>query len=123
MCATSPCSTCPSHLAPAPVETAQDKAIKQESDEVDRLFDELTDLPCCGNAALCGSLTCDPKTQDLARRESSDVVEVLPMSVPSGVRTIETVPCNEAWKVLKSHPNIAFASKSIRQQSFLHRFT
>jgi len=26
------------------------------------------------------------------------------------VRTVETVPCNEAWTVLKAHPNIAFAS-------------
>lgn len=75
------------------------------------LFAALADLPCCGDPTLCGSLSCAPKSSpppgpvELAESEI-----VLPRSVDPGVRTADTVPCNEAWTVLKCHPNIAFAS-------------
>ena len=39
--------------------------------------------------------------------------EVLPRNVKKGVRSTDVVPCSEAWTVLKCHPNIAFASKSV----------
>lgn len=39
-------------------------------------------------------------------------VEMLPKSVPSGIRTMaDKIPCNEAWTTLKNHPNIAFAGE------------
>lgn len=46
-------------------------------------------------------------------------LETLPKSVPTGVRTVDTVPCNEAWTTLKNHPNIAFAGPSSSPPSLL----
>lgn len=101
------------------------------------MFESLTDLPCCGDPELCGSLTCQPASTPSSVKSggpsNADTV-LLPRSVEPGgtseslpsslvtvvsradpvvgqsVRTVETVPCNEAWSVLKAHPNIAFAS-------------
>ena len=81
------------------------------------LFEALTDLPCCGDPTMCGSLTCGPKPEDRLGNETMDDVaeEVLPRSVPRGVRTTaENMPCNEAWQTLKQHPNIAFAGELSR---------
>lgn len=98
VCSNQPCTGCPSHTTKKIPTPPPDIDAETEAS----LFESLTDLPCCGDPEMCGSLTCGPK-------KDGDAVESLPRSVPSGVRTAETVPCNEAWTVLKSHPNIAFA--------------
>ncbi|KAI5479837.1 Hap4 transcription factor, heteromerization domain containing protein [Pseudohyphozyma bogoriensis] len=110
VCSSNPCTNCPSHSAPPSTTTTKDNytpfAVTGHSlvDPVDDdmgLFASLADIPCCGNPELCGSLTCAPV--------KDEGPEILPLSVPTGVRTVETVPCNVAWQTLKSHPNIAFA--------------
>lgn len=86
VCSTNPCDNCP-RSRPALISP-------------DIFQKTLADLPCCGDAELCGSLTCKP-----------NIDNILPLSVPAGVRSMETVPCNEAWEALKVHPNIGFAGK------------
>ncbi|GAA5837590.1 hypothetical protein JCM3766R1_006854 [Sporobolomyces carnicolor] len=127
VCST-PCANCPGNCAtstpsgriPTPPPEAPSFAVAPpapaviDADEA-ALFESLTDLPCCGDPELCGSLTCRPASSTPASTASgggpsnSDTV-LLPRSVEPGVRTVETVPCNEAWSVLKAHPNIAFAN-------------
>ncbi|ORY53400.1 hypothetical protein BCR35DRAFT_310542 [Leucosporidium creatinivorum] len=107
VCSNQPCSGCPSHTN----SSTNNKKIPTPPPEIDMdaaaeasLFESLTDLPCCGDPQLCGSLTCGPKADGTV-----GALETLPKSVPTGVRSVETVPCNEAWTTLKNHPNIAFA--------------
>ncbi|VDB99775.1 unnamed protein product [Peniophora sp. CBMAI 1063] len=49
---------------------------------------------CCGNPALCGGGACAPPTNST--------------SVTFG-NTEETMPTSEAWRQIKSHPNVEFA--------------
>ncbi|GAA5904764.1 hypothetical protein JCM6882_008368 [Rhodosporidiobolus microsporus] len=103
VCTTQPCTNCPSNCTSRKMPTPP----PETTDEETALFESLTDLPCCGDPALCGSLTCKPnKEVEVVKVE--ELVEMLPKTVDPGVR-VETVPCNEAWTALKSHPNIAFA--------------
>ncbi|KAI0080257.1 hypothetical protein K474DRAFT_1590235 [Panus rudis PR-1116 ss-1] len=58
---------------------------------------------CCGNPAACG-------------RERDTTIAPSAISVPkssgdsgSSPSTDETIPCDDAWKQIKSHPNVAFA--------------
>ncbi|GAA6037874.1 hypothetical protein JCM8097_005081 [Rhodosporidiobolus ruineniae] len=104
VCTTQPCSNCPSNCTSRKMPTPPPETT---TDEETALFESLTDLPCCGDPALCGSLTCKPGKETVIKEEPRD--EVLSRSVDAGVRSVETVPCNEAWTALKSHPNIAFA--------------
>ncbi|KAK4705374.1 AP-1-like transcription factor, partial [Phenoliferia sp. Uapishka_3] len=112
VCSSNPCTSCPSKhpstAVPIPIVTSQAPTPPHESSMTDQsLFDALADLPCCGDPVLCGSLTCAPKKTPVSNAREEDVI--LPRSVEPGVRTVDTVPCNEAWTVLKCHPNIAFA--------------
>ncbi|GAA5927530.1 uncharacterized protein JCM15063_005926 [Sporobolomyces koalae] len=95
----------PLPLPPPPPTSAPPTVIDAEEAA---LFESLTDLPCCGDPELCGSLTCQPASTSTGPSNADTVL--LPRSVEPGVRTVETVPCNEAWTVLKAHPNIAFAN-------------
>ncbi|GAA5910804.1 hypothetical protein JCM5296_003375 [Sporobolomyces johnsonii] len=106
VCSTQPCANCPGSCSssrkfptPPPDVDAEEEAA---------LFESLTDLPCCGDPQLCGSLTCGPNGSSAKAAEADKVL--LPRSVEPGVRTgDDTVPCNQAWLELKQHPNIAFA--------------
>ncbi|GAA6005035.1 hypothetical protein JCM10207_008485 [Rhodosporidiobolus poonsookiae] len=105
VCSTQPCTNCPSNCGSnRRMPTPPPEVIDEEA----ALFESLTDLPCCGDPALCGSLTCKPGGGDKVKDEPKDVA-MLPLSVDPGLRTVESVPCNEAWTALKAHPNIAFA--------------
>ncbi|GAA6063508.1 hypothetical protein JCM10212_004770 [Sporobolomyces blumeae] len=139
VCSTTPCANCPGNCGTSSSKSRSDRIPTPPPDlyarpvpslptvastsssvidaEEAALFESLTDLPCCGNPSLCGSLTCQPASS--SGQESAPVYDssgpanaetiLLPRSVEPGVRTVETVPCNEAWSVLKAHPNIAFA--------------
>ncbi|KAK4055507.1 hypothetical protein OIV83_000053 [Microbotryomycetes sp. JL201] len=119
VCSTHPCKNCPGNCGKSvksPAPTQQRTAADVEAETEARLFETLTDLPCCGDPAMCGSRTCEPSKQAKDAVESTALnaaatVEELPRSVPRGVRTTSTdkIPCNEAWMTLKQHPNIAFA--------------
>ncbi|GAA5962519.1 hypothetical protein JCM3765_003715 [Sporobolomyces pararoseus] len=93
--------------------STSDSSIRAIDAEEAALFESLTDLPCCGDPGLCGSLTCGPASTSSSNHNggpsNADTV-LLPRSVEPGIRTVETVPCNEAWTALKAHPNIAFAN-------------
>ncbi|GAA5854570.1 hypothetical protein JCM8547_004890 [Rhodosporidiobolus lusitaniae] len=103
VCSTTPCANCPGNCSSRKMPTPP----PEETDEETALFESLTDLPCCGDPSLCGSLTCKPSNETV--KEEPKEVEMLPRTVSAGVRSVETVPCNEAWTALKAHPNIAFA--------------
>ncbi|KAM0788994.1 hypothetical protein ACM66B_003063 [Microbotryomycetes sp. NB124-2] len=128
---THPCKDCPGNCGPTALPSTslpptlqplatQKTAADVEAETEASLFATLTDLPCCGDPAMCGSRTCEPSPQATNEVEQSTAVasgataeeeEMLPRSVPRGVRTTSTdkIPCNEAWMTLKQHPNIAFA--------------
>ncbi|GAA5892911.1 uncharacterized protein JCM6883_007511 [Sporobolomyces salmoneus] len=124
VCST-PCANCPGNCTSStpsgriptpPPESHTPSNLPSSTAAIDAeeaaLFESLTDLPCCGDPELCGSLTCQPASTPSTQSggpTNSDTV-LLPRSVEPGVRTVETVPCNEAWSVLKAHPNIAFAN-------------
>ncbi|BGP15032.1 hypothetical protein JCM10213v2_002987 [Rhodosporidiobolus nylandii] len=105
VCSTSPCANCPGNCSNRRMPTPPPDV----TDEETALFESLTDLPCCGDPALCGSLTCKPAGEASAVGSETTEIEMLPKTVQPGVRTADTVPCNEAWTALKAHPNIAFA--------------
>ncbi|SCV70738.1 BQ2448_3500 [Microbotryum intermedium] len=117
VCSTTPCANCPSRHQPPPnlknrMPTPPPSVEELDAEETAALLDTFTDLPCCGQPSLCGSATCVPEEEQHkaeVKQRSSDSIEMLPKSVPSGVRT-EDIPCSEAWSVLKSHPNIAFTN-------------
>ncbi|KDE07963.1 hypothetical protein MVLG_01869 [Microbotryum lychnidis-dioicae p1A1 Lamole] len=117
VCSTTPCANCPSRLQPTSnlknrMPTPPPSVEELDAEETAALLDTFTDLPCCGQPSLCGSATCVPEQEQAraeAKQRSSDVIEMLPKSVPSGVRT-KDISCSEAWSVLKSHPNIAFTN-------------
>jgi len=130
VCAT-PCANCPGNCSttssariptpppdrhlPLPPPPSSIMSTSTIDAEEAALFESLTDLPCCGDPQLCGSLTCGPSSTEIAANEGGPVDAdrvLLPRSVEPGIRTVDTVPCNEAWSVLKAHPNIAFASTS-----------
>lgn len=117
VCNSQPCEACPSHnrRMPTPPPEALPPIPAIEIDDSD-MMNFVKELPCCGDPEMCGSLTCGPKG-------STTSVEVLPRSVPSGVRTVETVPCNEAWQTLKGHPNIAFANLTMLAEVISKRTT
>ncbi|GJN89802.1 hypothetical protein Rhopal_002791-T1 [Rhodotorula paludigena] len=106
VCTTQPCTNCPSHSTSRKIPTPPPEATDEEA----ALFESLTDLPCCGDPTLCGSLTCKPNKEGDASvvKVERAVVKSKPSS-PSPSTDVETVPCNEAWTALKQHPNIAFA--------------
>ncbi|KAL8289991.1 hypothetical protein RQP46_002930 [Phenoliferia psychrophenolica] len=116
VCSSNPCATCPSNhastsqLSALPVITAREASPPNGMTD-QTLYDALAGLPCCGDPGLCGSLTCAPKSSPSPSPVPALEEDVLlPRSVEPGVRTVDTVPCNEAWTVLKCHPNIAFAN-------------
>ena len=117
VCNSQPCESCPSHnrRMPTPPPEALPVVASSAIDDSD-MMNFVKELPCCGDPEMCGSLTCGPKG-------FTSAVEVLPRSVPSGVRTVETVPCNEAWQTLKSHPNIAFANLTMLAEVISKRTT
>ena len=110
VCSTQPCSNCPSHSGARKIPTPPPEPTPSTTtDEEAALFESLTDLPCCGDPRICGSLTCKPSG------DAEPVVTPAPHSSSSRYSSasvapgVETVPCNEAWTALKQHPNIAFA--------------
>lgn len=65
---------------------------------------------CCGNPALCGRSTCGSPngiTMSSATEGSS-------MAMSSDIAsTSETMPCDDAWRQIKSHPNVEFADLAL----------
>ena len=55
---------------------------------------------CCGNPGMCGSGSCT------SSRPS-------PLTLPDSDMSTDTMPTNDAWRQLKSHPNVAFADLSL----------
>ncbi|GAA5971864.1 hypothetical protein JCM11641_001547 [Rhodosporidiobolus odoratus] len=104
VCTTSPCADCPGNCTSRKLPTPP----PDTTDEEMALLESLTDLPCCGDPMLCGSLTCKPASEKT--QVEVQQMELLPRSVQPGVKTVESMPCNEAWSALKAHPNIAFAN-------------
>ncbi|BGP23854.1 hypothetical protein JCM10295v2_002755 [Rhodotorula toruloides] len=96
VCSTQPCANCPSHGTRRRIPTPPPESVDDEA----AIFESFTDLPCCKDPALCGSLTCKPEDES---HHST------PASVTSREKGVDTVPCNEAWTQLKQHPNIGFA--------------
>ncbi|BGO90736.1 hypothetical protein NBRC10512_000676 [Rhodotorula toruloides] len=96
VCSTQPCANCPSHATRRKIPTPPPESVDDEA----AIFESFTDLPCCKDPALCGSLTCKPEDES---HHST------PASTASRERNVDTVPCNEAWTQLKQHPNIGFA--------------
>lgn len=104
VCSTNPCDNCPNSIARSLI-PAVDSA---KPDDVTDALTFFNNLPCCGDSRLCGSSNCGAPTNPF-EDQLGDVL--LPRSVPPGLRTRETdIPCNDAWTMLKEHPNIAFAS-------------
>ncbi|BGO98552.1 hypothetical protein RTG_00898 [Rhodotorula toruloides ATCC 204091] len=96
VCSTQPCANCPSHATRRKIPTPPPESADDEA----AIFESFTDLPCCKDPALCGSLTCKPE---------DDSQHSTPASTTSRERNVDIVPCNEAWTQLKQHPNIGFA--------------
>ncbi|TNY17320.1 hypothetical protein DMC30DRAFT_431395, partial [Rhodotorula diobovata] len=103
VCSSQPCTNCPSHTTSRKIPTPPPET-STTTDEETALFESLTDLPCCGDPRICGSLTCRPSGEGEVVAASSSRV-----GSASVAPEVETVPCNEAWTALKQHPNIAFA--------------
>ncbi|GAA6046373.1 hypothetical protein JCM3770_004888 [Rhodotorula araucariae] len=103
VCTTQPCSSCPGHATSRKMPTPPPDAVDEET----ALFESLTDLPCCGDPAACGSLTCKPSATGDSK--GTAVQQTPPRATVPLAPDVETVPCNEAWTALKQHPNIAFA--------------
>ncbi|KAF7799017.1 hypothetical protein EIP86_010247 [Pleurotus ostreatoroseus] len=59
---------------------------------------------CCGNASACGQID--------ATGPSSPLSTIEPVSQPPPSQTPldnDTIPCDRAWRQIKSHPNVTFA--------------
>ncbi|CCL98989.1 uncharacterized protein FIBRA_00997 [Fibroporia radiculosa] len=68
-------------------------------------------LGCCGNPVACGSMVCGPPTVD-APPTSPHVPNVsTTMSDPPS--SSDTISCDNAWRQLKSHPNVAFSDLTL----------
>ncbi|KAI8980688.1 hypothetical protein BD414DRAFT_464924 [Trametes punicea] len=75
-----------------------------------------TGSSCCGNPAACGRGTADSGGNSLAASGSgasavAPLTSSLLMSEP--LTTTETIPCDAAWRQIKSHPNAAFTDLSL----------
>lgn len=57
---------------------------------------------CCGNSAACG------RGRENVPSASPVAVTSPPPSAPASA-TEDTIPCDDAWRQIKSHPNVAFA--------------
>ncbi len=71
---------------------------------------------CCGNPSLCGRANSDLGASAGASGSSStsaapSITSSLLMSEP--LTTTETIPCDAAWRQIKSHPNAAFTDLSL----------
>ncbi|KZT05901.1 uncharacterized protein LAESUDRAFT_205184 [Laetiporus sulphureus 93-53] len=67
---------------------------------------------CCGNPIACGGMDCSPATADMSAPASlgGNDGSMMMTDEPS---TSETISCDNAWRQLKSHPNVAFADLSL----------
>ncbi|KAH9947901.1 hypothetical protein B0H21DRAFT_788892 [Amylocystis lapponica] len=65
---------------------------------------------CCGNAAFCGQTGCGPAASSTM---SSSAAGDASMMMANALYTSETVPCDTAWRQIKSHPNVAFTDLSL----------
>ncbi|KAH8102495.1 hypothetical protein BXZ70DRAFT_928740 [Cristinia sonorae] len=65
---------------------------------------------CCGNPALCGRHDSAPQPVS-----ASPVLANCPStsSAPSTAAESDTIPCNDAWRQIKSHPNVSFADLTL----------
>ena len=71
---------------------------------------------CCGNPGACGRSNSDLGTSAAASSapasaSSAQLTSSLLMSEPFS--TTETMPCDAAWRQIKSHPNAAFTDLSL----------
>ncbi|TFK89639.1 hypothetical protein K466DRAFT_544948 [Polyporus arcularius HHB13444] len=64
---------------------------------------------CCGNPAACGRSNGDHGPSSAAA--AAPLTSSLLMSEP--LTTTETIPCDAAWRQIKSHPNAAFTDLSL----------
>ncbi|EMD42190.1 hypothetical protein CERSUDRAFT_110730 [Gelatoporia subvermispora B] len=63
---------------------------------------------CCGNPASCGGGVSDGANGGMFGGDMTQT-GVPPCQQSSG----ETIPCDDAWRQIKSHPNVAFADLSL----------
>ncbi|KAA1468147.1 hypothetical protein DENSPDRAFT_833357 [Dentipellis sp. KUC8613] len=67
-----------------------------------RANDSGTQRGCCGNSASCSRAG-----------PSGTSTSLTPAAAPSDAATGETMPTSDAWRQLKSHPNVAFSDLSL----------
>ncbi|KAI0721314.1 hypothetical protein C8T65DRAFT_566132 [Cerioporus squamosus] len=65
---------------------------------------------CCGNPAACGRSNGESSASSAAAA-AAPLTSSLLMSEP--LTTTETIPCDAAWRQIKSHPNAAFTDLSL----------
>ncbi|CDO76605.1 hypothetical protein BN946_scf184868.g19 [Trametes cinnabarina] len=65
---------------------------------------------CCGNPGACGQGRSDSGGNSIAA-SAAPLTSSLLMSEP--LTTTETIPCDAAWRQIKSHPNAAFTDLSL----------
>ncbi|KAL6310058.1 hypothetical protein BKA93DRAFT_182459 [Sparassis latifolia] len=64
---------------------------------------------CCGNPAFCGSTLCGGGSTTSATLSPESSSSVMMSSSSSS----ETMPCNDAWRQIKSHPNVAYTDLTL----------
>lgn len=64
---------------------------------------------CCGNPALCGQSGCGSSNASAG----GEAAVAVSMSTYMSQTSAETIPCDDAWRQLKSHPNVAFTDLAL----------
>ena len=67
-------------------------------------------VKCCGNRGACGRGSGNAATQSAGVARPAGPMHTTSLrSTPTPSSSSETIPCNDAWRQIKSHPNVAFA--------------
>jgi AP-1-like factor len=64
-------------------------------------------------AAVGESLACSGPCADCPRASGRDSTHATPSASQEGGNSAETIPTSDAWRQLKSHPNVSFADLSL----------
>lgn len=126
VCSSNPCADCPnastatSTISAGSVTTAAAapsqptfsgagaKEEEVEEEEIDPV-DQFTAIPCCGHPELCGSQTCLPASTASEPAAPSPATTKTEMG-NGGAEDDGSMPCSDAWRQLKAHPNIGYAN-------------
>ncbi|OBZ79289.1 hypothetical protein A0H81_00886 [Grifola frondosa] len=67
---------------------------------------------CCGNPAVCGRASSD-SLSTIPPPPSSAIPNRSALLMSEPPTTSETIPCDDAWRQIKSHPNVSFADLTL----------